>query len=108
MRFHMAGKWLTVIHRGLLGLVRLLLLLLLLGSSIDDTTCVRRDTAASTCWNRDEIKGLWEPIEVLLQWRLGHPRQNLSTRNRIHCYWNDMSSGNETLVLFEKLLLEVC
>ena len=94
----MAGKWLTLVKlHTLLSLVGLWWSLLL-GSSIstrNDTACIGQDTPASTCWNRDELRGLWKPIKLLLLLRLGHSRWNLSTRNRSrHCFRNDKSSGN--------------
>src|SRR5258706_9079951 len=107
----MAGKWLTlVILQALLSLVRLWLLLLL-GSSIstgDDTACTHQDTPASTCWNRDELRGVWKPIKLLLLLRLGHSRRNLSTRNRSrHCFWNDKSSGNGNRLYLAQLCREL-
>ena len=94
----------------LLSLVRLLSLLLL-GSSIstrDDTACVRQDTPASTCRNRDELRGLWEPIKLLLLLRLGHSRRNLSTRHRsCHCFRNDISSTNGNRLYLAQLCREL-
>lgn len=69
----MAGKWLTLVKfQALLSLVRLWVLLLL-GFSIstwDDTACACKHTPASTFWNRDELRGLWKPMRLLVLLRL--------------------------------------
>ena len=104
-------EWLSVgVLQMLLSLVRLLSLLLL-GSSIstwDDTACARQDPPASTCRNRDELRGLWKPVKLLLLLRLGHSRRNLSTRNRsCQGFRNDISSTNGNRLYLAQLCREL-
>lgn len=111
----MTEGWRTLVipHALLLSPVGLWLWLLLGEATWDYTTCARERTPSPTYWNRDELRGLWKPIGLLLLLRLWHSRRHLSRRHLSprncsrHCFRYGISSSNGNGLYLAQLCREL-